>query len=265
MGEIVTVNRTKELALFGELLDFARTRGSAVLALEEASGRGKSRLLQCFRQVCREREVGLSFVDLVGGSLTPIDILNRMTSDLGDFDFQRCRNVLTRRSIDVRVAIDRNITIGSTTLSVDPIVYIQGATPEEQKQFWSDAAHAFHEDICGFRERADDRVIVMFFDTYEKAAPDSQAWICDHLLPMVALNRMGGLLFVVAGKICPRPSGEWEDQYKPLALHLLKKEDWVEYAARVGALLNEEQIQLLYDKHEGATIKMAETIALFVR
>lgn len=265
MGAIVTVNRAKELVVFAELLDLACRGESTVLVIEEASGRGKSRLLHCFKQVCRERETALSFVDLVGGSLTPIDILKRIVSDLDDLPFQRTVSLLRKRSVDVRIGIERNITVGKAILSVDPNVYVQGATPEEQKQFWSDAAQAFHEDICGYRKSGDDRAIVMLFDTYEKAAPESRAWICDHLLPMVALKRMAGIVFVVAGKTCPRPSGEWETHYKALTLHLLNKNDWVEYAMRVGSALTEEQVQVLYDKLEGVTLKMAETIDRFIR
>ncbi len=259
-----TVNRLQELASFIKLLDLACSSESRVLVIEEASGRGKSRLIQRFKEVCYERAAALSSVDLVGGSLSPIDILKRMAHDLEDIRFERCWNVLNKRGVaNLQVGIEGNKILGSATLNVDSPVYVERATREEQKQFWSDAAQEFQQDLRECR-RVDSRAIVMFFDTYEKAAPESQAWICDHLLPAVAPKRVAGLLIVVAGKSCPRPSGEWEDQCQSLALHSLKKEDWVQYATLVGSMITEEQIQMLYDKHEGATLKMAEAVGLFI-
>src|SRR6266851_5183532 len=118
-----TVNRLQELASFIKLLDLACSSESRVLVIEEASGRGKSRLIQRFKEVCYERAAALSSVDLVGGSLSPIDILKRMAHDLEDIRFERCWNVLNKRGVaNLQVGIDGNKILGSATLNVDSCI-----------------------------------------------------------------------------------------------------------------------------------------------
>ncbi len=260
-----TVDREAEVAAFTALLTLARTGESRALILEEASGRGKSRLLQCFKTVCHEHAQAWSYVDLVSGSLTPIDILKRLAGDLEGVAVERCWEVLSKRGVvSLPVEIRDNKALGSTTFIVESTVHVERLTREEQRQLWSDAAEGFRHDLRDYGKVAQGRVVVLLFDTFEKAAPESQLWISDHLLPAVARKRVGGLVIVVAGKKCPKASGEWEAECESMSLLPLKQEHWAEYAKRVGSTLTENQIQQVYEKYEGAALKMAEMVGAFI-
>jgi hypothetical protein len=264
MKSTPTVNREEELAVFTELLKLAELGKSAALVVEADSGRGKTRLLQRFQELC-EKRAAWSYVDLVGGSLTPLDILSRVTADLS-IALDRCTSVLNKRGVISvpPVQIENNRTYGWATFNVTATIQVAGLSQNEQKQVWNDAAQAFQQDLRKYGQSANARAVVVLFDTFEKAAPDSQAWIADHMLPAVAHNRVPGLLIVVAGRVCPKVSGEWDAECESLSLPLLKEEHWAEYAERVGSTLTTSQVQQLYRKHEGATLKMAETVSLFV-
>jgi hypothetical protein len=260
-----TVDREDEVAAFTKLLTHVRTGESRALIIEEASGRGKSRLLQCFKAVCEEHAEAWSYVDLVSGSLTPIDILKRIAGDLEGVAVDRCWEVLSKRSVvSLPVEIRGNKTLGSATFIVESIIHVERLTPEEQKQLWSDAAEGFRHDLRDYGKAVPGRTVVLLLDTFEKAAPESQLWISDHLLPAVARKRVAGLLIVVAGKNCPKASGEWEAEYESMSLVPLTGKHWAEYAKLVGSTLTEDQVKQIYEKYEGAALKMAETIGLFI-
>jgi hypothetical protein len=261
-----TVDRLQEIKIFSELLERARRGESRVLIIEAASGRGKSRLMQRFVASCHDETVARSYVDLVGGSLTPIDILKRMAGDLEQVTFQNYLNVLNNRgvvSVPNSGEIKDNKILGSGTLTIQSTIHVDRLNQAEQKQLWGEAASGFQQDLRTYRKSAGSRVVVLLLDTFEKAALESQVWICDHLLPAVALDRVKGVLIVVSGISCPKPSGEWVAQSEVLPLPPLKPEHWVEYAKLMGADLSEANIRLLFEKSEGGALKMAETVGLF--
>jgi hypothetical protein len=262
-----TVDRLQEIKIFSELLELARNGESHVLIVQAASGRGKSRLMQRFMASCQDETVTRSYVDLVGGSLTPIDILKRMVGDLEQVTFQNYLDVLNNRgvvSVPNSGEIKNNKILGSGTLTIQSTIYVGRLSQEEQRQLSGEAANGFQQDLKAYRRTAESRVVVLLLDTFEKAAAESQVWICDHLLPAVALDRVKGLLIVVSGTSCPKPSGEWEARCESLSLSQLKPEHWAEYAKLLKANITEQQIQLLYDKFEAGALKMAETVSLFV-
>jgi hypothetical protein len=260
-----TVDREQELARFSELLRLAGQGESRVLVIEDASGHGKSRLVQRFRKVCQECSTAWSFVDLVAGSLTPLDILNRITSDLGTIvRFEHYRNVVDKKgALSVPVTIAENKTVGKLTNTVEVTVNAS-SSPEEQKQIWGEAAECFKRDLSVYRSMVGDRAIVLLFDTFETAAPEAKVWIADHLLPAVGANRVAGLLIVLAGKTCPKPSGEWETECEPIILRPLEEKHWIEYAKEVGVNLTQEQIRMVYHRHEALALRIAETLSIFV-
>jgi hypothetical protein len=260
-----TVDREDEVKIFVELLEKARGGRSTVLTIEDASGRGKSRLLARFKEVCVEQGDACSNLDLKGGSHTPIELLSLIGLDIAPLvPTEKFRGVLNNRQlVNVSPGISDNKAIGSATYAVTTEIHVGSVTRDAQKQLWSDATQGFREDLRLYRTGTKPRAVVLVFDTFENANPDSQRWIIDQLLPSVAPNRVPGLLIVVGGKTCPKPTGEWEDSHETLTLPALKVEHWTEYGRIIGSSLTEDQIRRAYKKHDGLALKMAETVGTF--
>lgn len=184
-------------------------------------------------------------------------------TDLRPLPLPRCDEVLRKpyfTSPSFRVSDNRSL--GQTSYTMHANVNIAGLSLEEQTRWWAASAQAFLEDLIELTHGPQTR-FVLLFDTFEKAKPETQTWIADHVLRMATPSRVSHLVVVVAGKQVPDPTGEWERYSYMLPLQPLQLDHWLEYAALIKSSLTREQIQQCYVKHAANPLKMAEIIDAF--
>jgi len=257
------VDRHTELAKFTELIDSTRNPSTSILLVNDASGQGKSCLLRVFGEHCRSDGIPTAHIDLKGGSLTPIDILRTVQTDVRPLILDRCNSILNNpHGYDSpSIQITDNAGFGKTEYSIQQ-TYVQGRSLsiEDQKQWWANGAQALLDDFSEISKSASKR-FVLLFDTYEKASPETRDWISNHLLRMATPLRISCLCIVLAGKETPVPTSEWEHYYQMLDLEPLQLEHWIAYAKLVRANVTYEQIELVYRKYKHQPLKMAEWIS----
>jgi hypothetical protein len=251
------VDRQTELARFTELLDSGANPATSILLVNDESGQGKSSLLKVFNDHCQVGGIPTAHIDLKGGSLTPIDILRTVLTDLRPLTLNRCSSLLNNphSSHSPPIQIRDNTGIGTT----DTYIQATSSSIEEQKQWWASGAQALLDDFSEISKSAPKR-FVLIFDTYEKASPETKDWISNHLLRMATPRRVSCLCIVLAGKETPSPTSEWEHYYQMLDLEPLQLEHWLDYAKLVRADVASEQIELVYRKYKHQPLKMAEWI-----
>jgi hypothetical protein len=253
------VDRVTELKIFAAALEGASSDTASVLLLRDHSGQGKSRLLERYGEYCREHKIPVAHVDLKGGSLSPVDILWTIEKDLRPVPLPRCVETLRTVRLVPPIHISGNRAIGRTEYTVEASINLTGLSPEEQKQWWAASAQAFIDDLMEYAHAPQKRCALLF-DTFEKAQPDTQTWITDHLLRMATPYRVSSLVIVLAGQQVPDPAGEWEPFCQILSLERLQLQDWLDYAKLVRASLTREQIIRFYDKFRDKPIMMAQII-----
>lgn len=259
----ITVDRVEELGIFSESIADSSPYSTSILLIEDTSGQGKTKLIELYNRHCSDQKLPKAHVDLKAGSLTPIDILRTIRTDIRPLELPCCGEVIQRpRALPVAVDMSDNKSVGQAHYVVNTTVQVNGLSPEERQQWWTMAAQAFFDDISALSQSNANRFILLF-DTFEKASSETQNWITDQLLRMATPERMPGLFIVLAGKMLPEPSGEWAPFSQILTLRPLKVEDWFKYSEIVGSTLTKEQIQQLYIKHQSTPNKMAETIGIF--
>ena len=160
------------------------------------------------------------------------------------------------------IGVSDNKSLGSTSYTVQTSITIAALSIDEQKQWWATCAQAFCEDVIEQTGSSQNRSVLLF-DTFEKANPNTQLWIVDHVLRMATPNRVAGLVIVLAGKQVPDPSGEWMRHCQTIPLQPLRLDDWLTYAILVKCSLTRGQIEQCYGKHAMNPLKMAEVIDTF--
>jgi hypothetical protein len=256
------VDRSLELQTFIDSLESPPQQATSILLVEDNSGQGKTRLLELYCEQCRKRQIPVAHVDLKSGSLSPIDILWSARQDLR-LPFPRCDEALKRPHFtSPSFQIRDNRALGQTSYIMPVNVNIAGLSPDEQRQLWAVGAQAFLEDLIELSCSSQSR-FVFLFDTFEKAKPETQTWIADHVLRMATPSRVACLVIVLAGKQVPDPTGEWAHCCQRLSLQSLQLKDWQEYARLIKSSLSADQIRQLYTKCAGRTLEMANIIDMF--
>lgn len=258
------VDRVYELGIFSSCINNENMlQTSSIILIEDVSGQGKTKLLEKYHRYCNENGLLKSHVDLKANSLTPIDILDTICKDICPIELNQCKDILRNPyKVSPSYQISGNKSIGRTDISICTDIQLTGLSPEDRKQWWAASSQAFFDDFLNFQKKTP-KILILLFDTFDKADPDTQKWISDSILRMATPERIPGLFVVIAGKKLPDPLGEWEQYSTKLTLEPLKLEDWRCYAQLVHSTLNENQIEQLYSKHKSNPIKMAETIDVF--
>src|SRR5688572_19225320 len=186
------VDRQTELARFTDLVDSARNPSTSILLVKDESGQGKSSLLRAFSEHCHSDGIPVAHIDLKGGSLTPIDILRTVQTDLRPLILERCNSILNKSfaANSPSVQIMDNTGVGKTEYSIKQ-TYIQARSSsiEEQRQWWANGAQALLEDFSAISSSISKRFVILF-DTYEKASLETREWIANHLLRMATPLRI---------------------------------------------------------------------------
>lgn len=257
------VDRVTELNTFKTALTGPPQQAPSILLVQDGSGQGKSRLIDHYKEYCREQQVPVAHVDLKGGALDPQNILWSIQKDLRPLSFPRCGEALQRPQLTAPdLYMSDNKALGQASYTIQTQMTIANLSPEERQSWWVASAQAFMEDLDNLTPPCSTK-LVLLFDTFEKARPETQTWLADHVLRMATPNRVACLLVVLAGQQMPDPSGEWEPYYQRLPLLPLQLTDWLEYARQVKCSLSPEQIQQCYARHGARPLKMAEYIDTF--
>jgi len=256
------VDRNREIGAFITSLESPPLEAPSILLVHDASGQGKTRLLECYGEHCRQSGIPFTRVDFKSRSLSPLDILWSIQTDLRPFlPLPRCVETLhnphmTSPSFQVR----DNKALGQTSYTMHATFNVAGLSLDEQKRWWAAGAQAFLEDLLEPECVSPLSRLVLLFDTFEGAEPETQAWIADHVLRMATPNRVPCLIIVVAGRQVPEPTGEWAQCCEMIPLQPLQLEDWLEYARGVKSSVLPEQMRACYAKHGTRPLKMAEII-----
>ncbi|MBN8654459.1 MAG: hypothetical protein J0M11_01895 [Anaerolineae bacterium] len=254
------VDRKLEFGLFRNLLDSTRVKDESILLLKNESGQGKSRLLHLFETHCRENRVPVSRVDFKGGSLSPIDVLRSIQTDVRSyFQLKRCSDILNQVISIPQIQIADNTNVGRSEYTVQTTFNMAPLSIEEQRTRWEMGAQALLEDINELSQNGMTCFVVLF-DTYEQASEEARKWLSNHILRMSTPQRIRPLVIVIAGKEVPNPTGEWEHCHTAINLEPLQLEDWMEYARLVIGDFQPEQIKRVYTRHKNSPLQMATVI-----
>lgn len=224
--ERLFTDRESELNLFAQMV--RREIPQRVLAIEAASGYGKSWLIDRYEAWCRDEHVPCVRLDFdaarEGGPLSPEIILEKAGEAMGLMpasDLETFARLLKEAtggpaSVDVgsgavisgaRFGDIANIIIKDLHVSspiVDPLARRHQAT------------HRFRRALaaCG------PQPAVWLVDTCEKATdnPDTADWLTGAIVGHVARNDSLPLVLVLAGRSLPALKSDWEDCILPLKL-----------------------------------------------
>jgi len=262
------VDRHKEIRAFTSLLRNLSSETRSIWLIEDESGKGKTRLLQHYRDHCQDNNVSVALVDLKGGWLTPDQVLFTIRADLHLIAGRYEQHVVKRSGGVVAgaggIAVGGNVEGGIISGDSNFQVNIVGFSHDEQVRRWAIDAFDFLYDLNN-RARSGQGPFVLLFDTFEDANLDTKIWITHHVLRMAMPNRVSGVVIVLAGKQVPDPSGEWEQYHKKRYLEPVGVEHWKKYAAAVRSILTPEQIELHYAKVAANSGEMAKMIMHFTK
>jgi len=256
------VGRNREIGTFVTSLESPPQQAASILLVEDASGQGKTRLLEIYSGCCREHRIPFAHVDLKGGSLSPLDILWSIQTDLRPFlSLPRCAETLRNPHMtSPSFSMCDNKALGQTSYTMHNTVNLTGLSLDEQKRWWAFGAQAFLEDLLEPERVPSLSRLVLLFDTFEQAKAETKAWIADHVLRMATPNRVSCLVIVVAGRQVPDPTGEWAQCCEMIPLQPLQLGDWLEYARGVKSSVLPEQMRACYAKHGTRPLEMAKII-----
>ena len=259
------VDRDRELNTFVTSLASPPHQAPSILFIEDVSGQGKTRLLERYSEHCRECIIPVAHIDLKGGSLSPIDVLRIIQTDLRPLSLPRCAAALKTPLITPpSFQISDNKSVGQSSYTMQAHLNVAGMSRDEQRQWWAASAQALFDDLNELACTTPLQRLAFLFDTFESVInSDTGTWITDHVLRMATPSRISCLIIVVAGKQLPDPTSEWERYCQTLPLQPLQLEDWLRYAELVKSSLSYEQIRQCYAKYAARPLKMAEIIDTF--
>jgi hypothetical protein len=263
MSRHLIVDREMEIQAFKSVLEKSSLETPTILLIEAASGHGKSRLLELYREHCRQTNVRHALIDLRGGSLNPIDIMRTVLRDLKINLLHLTNSLTSPQATSPSISISDNKSLGQTNLTQQIVSNVAGLTEAERTRWYAASANAFFEDLAELVQSQAERYVLLF-DTYEQLSDETSVWLRNQLLRMVTPERTPNLVVVVAGQKIPEPTSEWDCCCDKITLQPLKLEHWQQYAERVSASLTPEQISLCYAKHASSALEMAKTINVFV-
>ncbi len=228
------IDREFEQELFEELLAFQDA--ARILAIRDASGMGKSHLLELFRYRCRvtRPRTPVSLIDLKQlPDQSPMMLVKEMVKDLADlgvafpnynkyesarvsadFDFIRASVYLQGASFKEA----RDIRISGSMTNVDYAERVQVSqsrielTAEQREKAEDVCVRSFLDDI---RAHCATQSIVLLIDSFERCGERLHTWLRDHFLENYFFDtdsRPAKLLLVIAGQTVPHFEANWSSE-----------------------------------------------------
>ena len=214
----IHVDRDEEIKLFRDMLD--GHSDVHIFLLEAESGMGKSALLEKFKEMSDKKQMPWAKVDFKNASYTFGEILREMCDQLRDISFldfdSQCRSFI----------VNSGLTVGRSALLSSSIdAAMANLSREERNRQRLVIIDAFLGDLAAFHERYQG-LIVLTFDTFERASASVKEWITDQFIKRCQLYPW--IICVIAGQETPGidPTTEWCSHSK---LEKLSKEHIAEY------------------------------------
>jgi hypothetical protein len=225
------IDREFEQELFEELLAFPDA--ARILAIQDASGMGKSHLLALFRYRCRvtRPRTPVSLIDLKQlPDQSPMMFAKAVVEDLMALDvpfpeFSRYESARVSADFDfIRASIylqgasfkdARDVRISGSMTNVDRAERVEVThtrmefTAEQREKAEDVCVRSFLDDV---RTHCAAQPIVLLIDSFERCGDRLRAWLRDHFLEHYFFDttkRPAKLLLVVAGQTLPDFAGNW--------------------------------------------------------
>jgi hypothetical protein len=228
------IDREFEQELFAELLAFPDA--ARILAIRDASGTGKSHLLELFRYLCRvtRPRTPFSLIDLKQlPDQSPMMFAKEVVKDLADlgvafpnfnayesarvsadFDFIRASVYLHGASFKAA----HNVRISGTMTNVDRAERVEVTqtrtelTGEQREKAEEVCVRSFLDDLGN---HCATQPAVLLIDSFERCGERLRRWLRDHFLETYFFDtakRPAKLLLVIAGQDLPNFVGNWSEE-----------------------------------------------------
>lgn len=252
----IHVNRHDEIAHFRRMVNGQAPR---VWLIEGESGAGKSGLLDYLMdEVCAAQGIPYVLFDFKDATPTFIHLAVQTVHRVGVIPCtatDRCLHDFGAIGVTVDV---RGVRAVAGRVDIDIDGSSLGRLSREQMAVWHNRfAEALVADLP-------ETLAVLFFDTFEKASIETQEWIVQALLPLLA-NAAPRLAVVVAGQQVPVSPRTWRRQHEHTCLAGLSTADWTDfaeqYARRIGRPRPDHaQLALLHGYLQGKPAGMVTAV-----
>lgn len=217
----IHVNRHDEIAHFKRMIAGAAPR---FWFIQGDSGLGKSCLLDYLMdEVCAANGTPSVLFDFKDATPTFVHLTVQTVHQVGIRPCAatgRCLAEFGASGVTVDV---RGVRAVAGRVDIDIDGSSLGRLSPEQKAAWH---YRFAEALLA---DLPDAPAVLFFDTFEKASLETQEWLAQALLPLLALTPKR-VTVVVAGQETPPDSRAWRKHREHTRLTDLSTADWTDYA-----------------------------------
>jgi len=271
--ERLFADREDELALFAQMV--RREIPQRVLAIEAASGHGKSWLIDQYEAWCKRERVLCVRLDFdaarEGGPLSPEIILEKAGEAMG---------MMPASDLETFARLFKEITGGSSSVSVGAEAVISGAHFGDIANVIVKELHVSlpsldpqvrrHQATRRFRQAlaaCGPKPAMWLVDTCEKAAenPDTADWLSGAILSHVACDESLPLVIVLAGRSVPLIMPEWEDCVRRISLPPFDQKQTQTLCERLGLALSVEAVAVLHALSDGIPQTIASMAEKYLR